>query len=97
MKTLTKNKGILVVVAIFIVAMFLYNTFFSTETVLVQDGLSSSGVGINLLEISEKLQRVTLDQSIFSSNGYLLLNDFSTSITPQVIGRPNPFGIIGRD
>ena len=97
MKTLIENKGILVIIAIFIVVMFLYNTFFSTENVLIQEGLSSSGVGANLLEMSEKLLRVTLDQSIFSSNGYLLLNDFSTSIIPQVIGRPNPFGIIGRD
>ena len=75
MKTLIENKGILVIIAIFIVVMFLYNTFFSTENVLIQEGLSSSGVGANLLEMSEKLQRVTLDQSIFSSNGYLLLND----------------------
>ena len=56
-----------------------------------------SGVGNDLLKIFDELQKVTLDQSLFSSSGYLELTDFSTSIAPQATGRTNPFDVIGRD
>lgn len=97
MDILTKNKGILSVVVVFIVAIYLYNIFFKSETMPVTSELSASSIGDDLLKIHGELQRVTLDRAIFSSTGYLLLNDFSTVISPQTTGRPNPFNIIGRD
>ena len=97
MDILTKNKGMLFVVVVFIVVMFLYNVFFKVETIPVSSELSASSIGDDLLKIHGELQRVTLDRAIFSSTGYLLLNDFSTVISPQTTGRPNPFDIIGRD
>ena len=97
MKTLIKNKGILAVVAIFILVMFLYNLFFRSETIPVLDELSASSVGDDLLKVHKELEKVTLDQAILSSPSYLELIDFSTSIPPQATGRPNPFDIIGRD
>ncbi|MEX2013638.1 MAG: hypothetical protein WD897_01865 [Parcubacteria group bacterium] len=96
MDILTKNKGILSVVVVFIAVMFLYNIFFKVETP-VSSELSASSIGDDLLKIHGELQRVTLDRTMFSSTGYLLLNDFSTVISPQITGRPNPFDIIGRD
>lgn len=97
MKTLIKNKGTLSIVAIFIVAMFLYNLFFKSETIALLSESSNSDVGSDLLKIREGLQKVTLSRMIFSSPGYLLLTDFSTVIPSQATGRPNPFDIIGRD
>ena len=97
MEILTKNKGILAAIAFFVVAMFVYNLFFKSETITVPSELSASSIGDDLLKIRGELQKVTLDRTIFSSPGYLLLTDFSTAIPQQTAGRPNPFDIIGRD
>lgn len=78
-------------------AMFLYNIFFKSDTITAPSELSASSIGDDLLKIRRELQAVTLDQTLFSSPGYLLLDDFSTSIPQQITGRPNPFDIIGRD
>lgn len=79
----------------------LYDYQISVETywltMPVPSELSASSVGDDLLKIFGELQKVTLDQAIFSAPDYLLLTDFSTSIPPQTTGRSNPFDIIGRD
>ena len=97
MKTLVANKGILVAVAVFVVVIFLYNTFFKPETITVPSELAASSIGNDLLKMHDELQRVSFDQSIFSSPSYLLLTDFSVDIPQQITGRPNPFNIIGQD
>jgi len=97
MEILTKNKGILAAVTLFIVAMFSYNLFFKSETMTVPSELSASNIGDDLIKIRGELQKVTLDRTVFSSSGYLLLTDFSTAIPQQATSRPNPFDIIGRD
>ena len=79
----------------------LYDYQISVETywltVPVLSELSASSIGDDLLKIYGELQRITLDQAIFSSPRYLELTDFSTAIPPQTTGRPNPFDTIGRD
>lgn len=97
MQILKKSKGILATVTIFIIVMFIYNLFFKSETVPAVSELSASNIGNDLLKIHGELQRVTFDQSLFTSSGYLELNDFSIEIPQQPMGRPNPFNIIGRD
>jgi hypothetical protein len=93
----TKNKGIVIAVAVFIVAMLAYNLFFKSEAVSLPNESATVVIGEDLIKIYKELQGVTLDQSFFSSAGYLLLQDFSNSIPQQATGRPNPFNIIGRD
>lgn len=97
MKTLVKNKGILATIAVFILAMFLYNFFSASDALPVSIDLSAPSIGADLLQIYDKLQQVTLDQAVFSSAGYRELTDFSESIPPQPTGRPNPFDLIGRN
>ena len=97
MKTLAKNKGILAIVAIFILVMFMYNLFFKSDQVPVPSELSASSIGNDLVKLHEDLEKVTLSQSLFSSSGFLLLTDFSVSIPQQPVGRSNPFNLIGRD
>lgn len=97
MKIFTKNRGILTITALFIAVMFLYNIFFKPEPSTVSPESSASNVGDDLLKMHEELQKVTFDQALFSSPGYLMLADFSTDIPPQATGRPNPFNTIGRD
>ncbi|MEX2013975.1 MAG: hypothetical protein WD896_01315 [Parcubacteria group bacterium] len=97
MEIFAKNKGILGVVAIFIVAMFIYNSFFKSDNSALSSELRASSIGDDLLQIRAELQAVTFNRAIFTSAGYLLLNDFSVSIPEQTTGRSNPFDIIGRD
>lgn len=97
MKTLVNNKGMLAATFIFILVIFFYNIFFKSETIPESAELSASSTGDDLVKIFEELQAVTLDPTLFSSPGYLLLTDFSTAIPPQTTGRPNPFGVIGQD
>jgi len=97
MEVLTKSKGIIATVAIFILAMFLYNTFFKAETTSVISELSASKIGSDLIKTREELQKVVFDQALFSSIGYLKLTDFSVAIPQETTGRINPFNIIGRE
>lgn len=94
---LTKNKGILIAVAVFIMVMLSYNLLFKSEAVSLPDKSSTVVIGEDLVKIFNQLQGVTLDQSFFSSAGYLLLKDFSNGVPQQATGRPNPFNVIGRD
>lgn len=96
MKTIIANKGILALIGFFILAMFMYNSFFKTESSLPNE-LEASNIGNDLLVMHENLKKVTFDQTIFSAPGYLFLNDFSIVIPQQAVGRPNPFNSIGRD
>lgn len=97
MKTIIKNKSILVAVAILVLMVFFYKFFFQSERISVPNELSASSIGDDLLKIYAQLQKVTLDQSTFSSAEYLDLTDFTTSILPETTGRANPFDLIGRD
>lgn len=93
----TKNKWILIAVAVFIMVMLSYNFFSKSETVSLPDESSTVVIGEDVIKIFKQLQDITLDQSLFSSAGYLLLKDFSNSVPQQATGRPNPFNVIGRD
>jgi len=97
MNMIKQNKGTLIAIIIFIVAMFVYKLFFKSEAITIPSELPASSIGDDLIKIRGELQAVTLDRAIFSSPGYLLLTDFSTAIPQQPTGRPNPFDIIGRD
>lgn len=44
-----------------------------------------------ILEILLALRAVKLDETIFSSNSFISLKDFSTKIIPEPAGRPDPF------
>lgn len=96
MKKLAANKGILLAILLFIFLILIYKLFIQTDSVLVND-LESSTIGNDLLKIHSDLQKVTFDQSLFSSPSYVDLTDFSTIIPEQATGRQNPFDIIGRD
>ena len=91
-----KNKGMIGVIVVFILFMFLYSFFFK-EAVDPSSTANASAVGDDLVKLYSNLKQVTLDQSVFSSKGYLLLSDFSVVIPQQPVGRPNPFNTIGRD
>lgn len=97
MKIISDNKGILGLVALFIMVMFFYNLFIRQAIIAAPTESPVSSIGDELVKIQKELQATTLDRELFSSSEYLLLTDFSVSIPQQPTGRPNPFDIIGRD
>lgn len=96
MQALAKNKLILSVLVLFILAMFVYNTFIRADETAVE-GESTLSLGQDLLKLSSELSRAHLNQELFSVPGYIFLTDFTAIIPAQNIGRNNPFEIIGRD
>lgn len=97
MKSLEKNKVVLIAIFLFAVVIFAYNTFFKQGGIASPDGQSATSIGDDLLKLHGELKKVTLKKELFSHPGYNLLEDFNTPIPNQSIGRPNPFEIIGRD
>lgn len=104
-----KNIVIFVVVAI---ALYGGYTYFFGGTPDVQDPgvLSSQGdpnatasldgndPGQEFLAILLNLKTIKLDQSVFNSNSFTHLQDFTRVIAPATnVGRPNPFAPIGTD
>lgn len=95
MKTLQKNKGMLLAIALFIAVIFFYNSFFKGETMPAEEA-SASAVGTDLVNLFNTLQAVSLTTDLFSSPAYRGLTDFSAEIPDQPVGRTNPFDPIGR-
>ena len=92
-----KNKNSIIAVAVILLALWGYKTFFKSESVATSANVAADQVGSEVLDLSASLQSVMLDQTLFSSPLYKHLTDFSSAIPTQPSGRPNPFDIIGRD
>lgn len=51
----------------------------------------------DILSLVDKMSRMSIDSSVFSSQLFVKLIDFSAIPTPEAVGRPNPFAPIGSD
>jgi hypothetical protein len=96
MKSLEKNKTLIVALIVFIIAILAYNFFLKPTQNTINAGLATQGIGNDVVALNQSLQSATLDQSLFSSAAYRALVDFSTVVVPQPTGRVNPFDIIGQ-
>ncbi len=90
-----RNKTILGSTLLVIVALLTYNFFLKGNSIVPTEG--ENQVGSDLIQISEELSGASFNQELFSEPAYRFLTDFSTPIPAQVVGRTNPFDIIGRD
>ncbi len=99
METLLKNRTVIGAIILFVIAWFMYSSFGgpSQPSTVNTTGISSQGVGADLLKISNDLSEATLNSELFSKPAYQLLSDFSTEIPEQPVGRNNPFDVIGRE
>jgi hypothetical protein len=91
-----KNKNLIIAgIAIVIlgVAAYMYaGRDQSGDTLLSsQSSSSASGVDDTFLTSLRTLQRLKLDNSLFSSPVWLSLVDFGKTLAQQPAGRPNPF------
>ena len=95
------TKQIIIAIVIIIVAFVGYQMFFVSgeagDTSLTPDIQTQNQFidGQVILGLLNKLDRVTLDESIFSNNIFMSLQSFERVLEGQVSGRKNPFLPIG--
>ena len=98
-----KTKQILIIIVIIIIAFVGYKMFFSgatpSDVTLVADSGSGQTFvdGQAILLLLNNLNKVTLDESVFSNKTFTSLISFERPIQEQIPGRPNPFLPIGVD
>jgi hypothetical protein len=92
-----KNQKLILGVVLVGSGIYFYLTYFKPEATVVSQDVAAAEVGNEVLSLYNKLNSVTLDQSIFSYSLYKRLIDFSRPIPQQVPGRSNPFAPIGLD
>lgn len=99
MKKSSNNKPIIIAVVIFGLVMMVYQLFLKPDTSIDTTVTleNTEGVGADVVKLDESLQLVSLDRSLFSTTAYKALVDFTTDVSPQPIGRTNPFGPIGSE
>ena len=96
-----KTKQMLIILGVVVAIVVVYSVFFtgqdSADQALVAQQSAAPQVldGPLILALLSKLNRVTLDETIFSNKIYASLVNFEKPIEDQAIGRPNPFLPIG--
>jgi hypothetical protein len=95
-----KIKQIIIALVIIVIAFIGFQKFFAPETdqALVKDQNKEKFVdGQAILALLNRLNKVTLDEGIFTSAVFNSLVSFERTIPDQPIARPNPFAPIGKD
>ena len=76
-----------------------YNYLIRVDTtggVLInQDSADTSKMGAEVLTALNQLKTLKLDDSIFKDKTFVSLEDFSKPLSPEPVGRINPFSPIG--
>jgi len=91
-----KNKKIIGIIVIIIVAFVLYSMFLKPDTSVDQFIISSVGGeqlagGREIIVLLEDLQSINLNPEFFTTNAFASLQDFSIPLDPEPKGRVNPF------
>jgi hypothetical protein len=86
---LQKNKGIIMLTLVAAVFFWAYTAFFKKvpENLLQPTNL----IGKEAIEILNRMNSITLDDSVFSSPTFHNLKDFELVLPKQPVGRSNPF------
>ena len=89
------NKNIIITIILFIVAFGVFKYFQNSDTTTTPIDSSVLSAGKDVVDLSNSIQSATLDKTLFTIPAYRALQDFSTDIASQPIGRKNPFSPIG--
>jgi len=96
LKSLAKNKSLLLSILILVLLFVVYNNFFKSETTSFIVDPQVKAIGANIVKTYADLQSVEFDTKLFTAPAYTNLTDFSTPIPSQTVGRTNPFDLLGR-
>lgn len=101
MKNLYQKYKLYIIGALLIGVLFvLYSLFFPNggdDSLLSSETTGRAGAGVEqeLLSTLVELRTIRLDDSVFSNPAFRSLEDFSVPLTPEPVGRDNPFAPIG--
>lgn len=96
-KTISSKKNIIVAVLVVLVLVTGYFYFSggtpSSDTGLLEVAQTSEAtvVAARVLSLLNQIKSLNIDTSIFSDPAYQTLRDYSVVISPQNVGRANPF------
>lgn len=79
-----------VIIVVLVAAAYFYFHRDNSSDALLTTG-NTTTVDNDLLNALHQLRSLKLDNSIFSNPVWLSLGDFGKVISPQPLGRPNPF------
>ena len=57
---------------------------------------ANAAVGANVLNVLNSVSSIKIDVSFFQTTAYQSLVDYSITVPPQAVGRPNPFAPVGQ-
>jgi hypothetical protein len=92
------SHKIIVVIVALLVAVGVWIGLSSSESpgsLLAVETVAEQGASQDLVSTLLALRAVKLDASLFTDPAFVSLNDFSTQIVPEPVGRPNPFAPLG--
>ena len=96
-----KNNNIITIVLVVLIAMVAYwylNKTDSSTAYLTSDVKTTDSADAKYIyDLLQKMNQVTLDNSIFSDTAFKSLKDNTVSFPAQVAGRDNPFAPVGFD
>ncbi|MCX6715965.1 MAG: hypothetical protein NT077_03030 [Candidatus Taylorbacteria bacterium] len=94
MKTSPISKKTIIAIVVIVVLALVYFYFAGGETTSTNSmllGAESNSVGAAELSLLNQMKSLRIDTTLFSDPAYISLVDYSTKITAQNVGRPNPF------
>lgn len=92
LKGILQHKVIIVIVGLLIALGVWYGLSSSSAPVpLLTTDTPTNAPGQDLVETLLALRAVNLDGTIFTESAFMGLQDYSTPIVPEPVGRTNPF------
>jgi len=81
---------IAIVILVFLLAYF-YVSGDAPVTGTLTPGSSFGTVGASELGLLNQVRSLKIDSAFFTDSTFVSLKDYSVAITPEPVGRPNPF------
>lgn len=89
----------IIMIGVLILLVFFGYTLIRNEGGSIDNQFAQSNIkgGEDILALVETLKKITIDKTLFTSDLFLGLKDYSVTLNPEPQGRPNPFANIGVD
>lgn len=86
-----KTYGTIVIVVLLFLLVYFYMSGSSTPTGTLIAGSPYGAVGSSELALLNQVRSLKIDTTLFNDPAFRSLVDYSVEITPENVGRPNPF------
>ena len=86
-----KTYGIIVAVVLVFVLVYFYMSGGTPASSTLIAGNSFGAVGSSELSLLNQVRSLKIDTALFTDPAFRSLIDYSVAITPENVGRPNPF------